>query len=200
MNGGIKRCFSSTPEKSRQRCHSSMQLTGITTFPLTSTFWLTLVHSLFSAGKNFFTLFKIHSPKLQCATSYRVFSLTCPAFMQIYWNKRKRLHKKRVQLPEDWFGTPTWPPFHCFGTPIWPPWRHVKTLYCCVGNYVFLVWLNTKIYTGTMGSNSQNLRTAYLGEFLSLCLANQGEVIHATPLEAVCFAHCTYHLVLSPWS
>ena len=50
--------------------------------------------------------------------------------MQIYWNKRKRLHKKRVQLPEDWFGTPTWPPFHCFGTPIWPPWRHVKTLYC----------------------------------------------------------------------
>ena len=51
-----------------------------------------------------------------------------------------------------------------------------------------------------MGSNSQNLRTAYLGEFLSLCLANQGEVIHATPLEAVCFAHCTYHLVLSPWS
>ena len=27
--------------------------------------------------------------------------------MQIYWNKRKRLHKKRVQLPEDWFRTPT---------------------------------------------------------------------------------------------
>ena len=52
---------------------------------------------------------------------YRVFSLTWPAYMQIYWNKRKRLHKKRVQLPEDWFGTPTWPPFHCFGTPIWPP-------------------------------------------------------------------------------
>ena len=60
---------------------------------------------------------------------YRVFSLTWPASMQIYWNKRKRLHKKRVQLPEDCFGTPTWPPFHCFGTPIWPPWRHVKTLY-----------------------------------------------------------------------
>ena len=60
---------------------------------------------------------------------YRVFSLTWPASMQIYCNKRKRLHKKRVQLPQDWFGTPTWPPFHCFGTPIWPPWRHVKTLY-----------------------------------------------------------------------
>ena len=25
--------------------------------------------------------------------------------MQIYWNKRNRLHKKRVQLPEVWFGT-----------------------------------------------------------------------------------------------
>ena len=38
--------------------------------------------------------------------------------MQIYWNKRKRLHKEGVQLPQDWFGTPTWPPFHCFGTPL----------------------------------------------------------------------------------
>ena len=47
--------------------------------------------------------------------------------MQIYWNKRKRLHKKRVQLPHDWFGTKTWPPFHCFGTQIWPPWSQVKT-------------------------------------------------------------------------
>ena len=56
----------------------------------------------------------------------RVFSLTWPASMQIYWNKRMRLHKKRVQLPQDPFGTPTWPQFHCFGTPIWPPWRHVK--------------------------------------------------------------------------
>ena len=59
----------------------------------------------------------------------RAFSLTWPAPRQIYWNKRKRLRKKRVQLPQDWFGTPTWPPFHCFGTPIWPPWRLVKTLY-----------------------------------------------------------------------
>ena len=60
---------------------------------------------------------------------YRVFSFTWPAYLQIYCNKRKSLHKKRVQLPGDWFRTPTWPPFHCFGTPIWPPWRHVKTLY-----------------------------------------------------------------------
>ena len=60
---------------------------------------------------------------------YRAFSLTWQASMLIYWNKRMHLHEKRVQLPEDFLGTPTWPPFHCFGTPIWPPWRHVKTLY-----------------------------------------------------------------------
>ena len=68
----------------------------------------------------------LFSPK-KCEN--RVFSLTWPASMQIVWNKRKRLHKKGVQLPQDWFGTPTWPPFHCFGTPIWAPWRHVKTIY-----------------------------------------------------------------------
>ena len=50
---------------------------------------------------------------------YRVFPLTWPASLQIYCNKRNPLHNKRFQLPEDWFGTP-----------IWPPWRHVKTLYC----------------------------------------------------------------------
>ena len=59
----------------------------------------------------------------------RAFSLAWPASVQIYCNKRKRLHKKRVQLPQDWFGTPIWPPFYCFGTPIWPPWNHGKTLY-----------------------------------------------------------------------
>ena len=35
--------------------------------------------------------------------------------------QKKRLHKKRDQLPQDWFRTPIWPPFHCFGTPLWPP-------------------------------------------------------------------------------
>ena len=34
--------------------------------------------------------------------------------------KRKVLHKKRVQLLQNWFGTPTWPPFNCFGA---TPWR-----------------------------------------------------------------------------
>ena len=47
-------------------------------------------------------------------TYYKAFSLTWLASMQIYWSKRKRLHKKGVQLPHEWFGTPTWPPFHCF--------------------------------------------------------------------------------------
>ena len=63
-------------------------------------------------------------------THNRAFSLTCPSAMLIYWNKRlKHLHEKRVQLHEDFLGTPTWPPFYCYGTPIWPPWRYVKTLF-----------------------------------------------------------------------
>ena len=71
-----------------------------------------------------------NNPRNRCNVScHRVFSLTWPASMQIYWNKRKRLHEKSVHLPQDWFGTPTWPPFYWFGTPIWPPSRHVKTLY-----------------------------------------------------------------------
>ena len=30
---------------------------------------------------------------------------------KMYWNKRKPLHKKRIQLPQDCLGTPTWLPF-----------------------------------------------------------------------------------------
>ena len=76
------------------------------------------------------TVFFVISP---CSTilnllANRAFSLTWPASMLIYWNKKRFLHKKRVQFPQGCFGTPTWPPFHCFGTPLWPPWRHVKTL------------------------------------------------------------------------
>ena len=42
---------------------------------------------------------------------YRAFSITFPwsAIVQIYWNERKCLHKNKGQLPQDWFGTPTWP-------------------------------------------------------------------------------------------
>ena len=50
----------------------------------------------------------------------------------IYRSKINFLHKKRVQLPPDLFGTPIWPPFHCFGTPIWLPWRH------CFSSLLFL--------------------------------------------------------------
>ena len=62
----------------------------------------------------------------------RVFLLTWPASMQIIGTRenvciRKEFNSHRTD--QDWFGTLTWPPFHCFGTPIWPAWRHVKTLY-----------------------------------------------------------------------
>ena len=90
-----------------------------------------------------------------CYVRYRVFSLTWPASTQIYWNKRKRLHKKRVQLPQDWFGTPTWSPFHCFGTPIWPPWRHVKKLY--LNQFKTANWFeSTQLFfiPGSAGNNS----------------------------------------------
>ena len=66
---------------------------------------------------------------------YRVFLLTWPAFCA-------NLHRKRVQLPKDWFGTPTLPPFYCFGTPIWPLWRHVKTLYNLTGDTMNMTDLN----------------------------------------------------------
>ena len=54
---------------------------------------------------------------------YRAFSLTW--LCKFIGKKesvciRKEKEKER-KLPQDWFGTPTWPPFHCFGTPIWPP-------------------------------------------------------------------------------
>ena len=44
------------------------------------------------------------------------------------WEQKKAFTQERVQLAQDWFATPTRPPFYCFGTPIWPLWRHVKTL------------------------------------------------------------------------
>ena len=42
--------------------------------------------------------------------TYRTFSLKWHPAMRIYCNKGKRLHTKRVQLPQDWFLTSTWPP------------------------------------------------------------------------------------------
>ena len=60
---------------------------------------------------------------------------SCPAAMQICWNRGNCSHKKRVELPQDWFGTPTRTPFHCFETPIWLPWRHLHTLYCYLKHF-----------------------------------------------------------------
>ena len=34
----------------------------------------------------------------------KAFSFTCPAAMQIYWNKRKFLLEEEVQLPQDQHG------------------------------------------------------------------------------------------------
>ena len=39
-----------------------------------------------------------------------VFSHLCSSCVN-FCDKRKRFHRKRVQLPQDWFGTPTWLPF-----------------------------------------------------------------------------------------
>ena len=58
---------------------------------------------------------------LMSSVIYRAFLLTWPESMLIYWNKRKHLHEKRVQLPKDFLGTPTWTLFYCFGIPIWLP-------------------------------------------------------------------------------
>ena len=65
------------------------------------------LYSVFRLRKWFFA--PLHSPLLRLP-------------MQIYCNKRKCSHKKRVQLPKVEFGTPKWLPFHCFRKPIWPPW------------------------------------------------------------------------------
>ena len=33
--------------------------------------------------------------------------------------QKNRLHEKKYQLPRDFLGTPTWPPFYnCFGTAV----------------------------------------------------------------------------------
>ena len=56
----------------------------------------------------------------------RAFSLMWRASMLIYWNKRKRLHKKRVQLPQDWFGTSRENTLLATGTGIFNPNAHRK--------------------------------------------------------------------------
>ena len=51
------------------------------------------------------------------------------------------------RLPQHWFGTLTWPPFHCFGTPIWRMRRQSSentlfSWYCSLRSEVILITLN----------------------------------------------------------
>jgi len=57
-----------------------------------------LTHAVFLNRKHLYTNY---------ICLYRAFSLTWPAPVQIYWNK-----SVNIRLPQDWFPTPTWPPFH----------------------------------------------------------------------------------------
>ena len=67
----------------------------------------------------FLTSASISDPShIKRCNSYRGILLTCQAAIWIYRNKRRFLHKSRVQYPEERFGTTTW-----------SPWRHVETLY-----------------------------------------------------------------------
>ena len=99
----------------------------------------------------------------------------CPMYIERFHSRGQHLCKfigtrERVQRPKDWFGTPTWPPFHCSGTPIWPPWRHVKTLYIIVDIHVMLNWQLSKGYPLTSVTwLYRGLKcTTHWGDFLKL--------------------------------
>ena len=51
------------------------------------------------------------------------------SYANLLEQKKIFTQEKLFKLPEDLFGTPTWPPFYYFGSPIWPTWRPEKTLY-----------------------------------------------------------------------
>ena len=72
-----------------------------------------------------FLLVHRKSLKKMYSSSFTVIinSILCFHSRGQHLSKRMPLHKKRLQLRQDW---QTWPPFHCFEQ-IWPPWRHVKT-------------------------------------------------------------------------
>ena len=77
-----------------------------------------------------FNLHQLCAWAMNSLTYYKAFSLTWLASMQIYWNKRKRLHKKGFNSHMSGLGHQHGRRLIVLnGTPIWPPWRHVKTLY-----------------------------------------------------------------------
>ena len=81
-----------------------------------------------TSEKNDFHLVLLH-PMLP----NRVCSLMWPEAIFALWNKRRNLHKNRVQSPKEYFTPPRWPPFLCcllqhgrrdvmWTHSIWPTW------------------------------------------------------------------------------
>ena len=63
------------------------------------------------AGKDF-TLFFGVILHFNFKCEYSVFTHVV-SICAILWQQKKFVHKKRVVLPQDLFGTTIWPPFHC---------------------------------------------------------------------------------------
>ena len=90
--------------------------------------------------------------------------------------EQKCLHKERVELPQDWFGTPTWPPLHCFGTPMWLLWRHVHTLHCGEKElYLFLDRCLNKRYCYIVRL-SRDKMSSVIGWFMVTCPRSNSNV------------------------
>ena len=70
-------------------------------------------------------------------------------FLCRFYGTKKHLPKKRVQLPQDWLGTPRWPPSPCLGHKYGKnvmPCEKGCNLYVLADLGVFMclhVWLNT---------------------------------------------------------
>ena len=106
-----KKWLDNTWSRYRRELYSTLELRRL---PL-STFWERWIQVITYLQQAFCPYTDIPFSCVYRLSTYRVLSpITWPASMQIYWKKRKRFHKKRIQIPQDWFGTPTWPPFHCF--------------------------------------------------------------------------------------
>ena len=76
--------------------------------------------------------------------------------MHIYWNKTKRLHRKRAELPQYRFGTPIWPPFYCLG------YQH---------NRRGVMWKGCQILTRFVGTTWLDVTQYFTGD---KCLSMRG--------------------------
>ena len=131
-----------------------------------------------------FCLFIFGNDKLcfarECVCRYQSFSLNCSVFsitwlaaMQIYWSKRKFLHKKTVQLPRDWFGTQTWLLFHN-STLLWGG-REIMWKYSMVAHFTRIIrfrFVTSRIQLfsrdNTQKNSSKNLVFTYQGMHYSI--------------------------------